>query len=62
MSRPRVLPCEEDAAQDHILVAISSDEEIDVSGCTSSEEVQAALRIDLSAIVVSDFWSQGPRG
>jgi DNA-binding response OmpR family regulator len=61
MSRPRVLLCEDDAALAPILVAISSNEQIDVSCCTGLEEIRAALRDDLSAIVVFDSWAQGSR-
>ena len=54
MSRPRVLLCEDGAALAPVLVAISSDEQIDVSCCTSFEELQVALRDDLNAIAVFD--------
>jgi DNA-binding NtrC family response regulator len=62
MSRPRVLLCEDDAALESILVQFLPDEQIDVSCCTSLEEIQAAQRDDPSAIVVSDCSSHGSRG
>jgi DNA-binding NtrC family response regulator len=62
MSRPRVLLYEDDAALASILVTLFSDEQIDVRQCTSLKEIQAALRDDPSAIVVSDSWSHGTDG
>ncbi len=59
MSRPRVLLCEDDAALAPILVAISSDEQIDVGCCTSLGEMGVALRDDLIAMVVFDSCAQG---
>jgi DNA-binding response OmpR family regulator len=61
MSCPRVLLCEDDTALAPILVAISSDEQIDVSCCTSLEEIRVALRDELSAIVVFDSCAEGSR-
>jgi DNA-binding NtrC family response regulator len=62
MSHPRVVLREDDVALASILVELFADEHIDVSRCTSFEEIQAALDDYPSAIVVSDCWSHDSRG
>jgi DNA-binding NtrC family response regulator len=62
MSHPRVLLYESEAALASILLQFFAEEQIEVSRCTSLEEIQAALRDFPSAIVVSDSWSHDRRG
>lgn len=59
MSRQRVLLLETDAVLKGVLCDLFGDENLDVSVCTSLDDIQTLVRQYPHAAVVSDSWTAG---
>src|SRR5215210_6841063 len=60
MARPHVIACETDEMLQTVLLELFTDEGMDVTMCSSGEEVEQTLEREPQAVIVTELWDESP--